>query len=324
MQKGKLVFETVLEPVSGKAVPVMQGQTLRLSQVEGGQCVDFNAFNLHNYKEHLSVGHSRFAGFQLGQGATLVGVPPRIRPMLHLAEMPPTSIGDTLGPRCNAALFERRLGFERHTNCQDTLAESIREYGLTPEDVHDSFNMFGNTHWSEDGRYWWEWSTARASDSIDLLACMDLLCVPVTCGSGDVTPVSNFYLKRIKVEVFDATDEARGVVDRVNLEYAAPKTARRLDAEGWMPIRVERELSPDPGYRPAFKSPLKTTEISVRIPEVAERLVERVTKRSDVEDREDALRRLVMSWCISHLSSGDAGDSTGAAIAGRALETLIS
>jgi uncharacterized protein YcgI (DUF1989 family) len=84
MKQGHTVFEQLLQPVSGKAVPVLSGQTLRLSQVEGGQCVDFNAFNLHNYKEHLSVGHSRFAGFHLVRGQTLVSVPPRIRPMLHL------------------------------------------------------------------------------------------------------------------------------------------------------------------------------------------------------------------------------------------------
>ena len=48
---GKERFDLVLQPISGKAVPVYAGEVLRIIQVEGEQCVDFNAFNLHDYKE---------------------------------------------------------------------------------------------------------------------------------------------------------------------------------------------------------------------------------------------------------------------------------
>jgi hypothetical protein len=56
----------------------------------------------------------------------------------------------------------------------------------------------------------------------------------------------------------------------------------------------------------------------------AARLVDHVARRDGVADREDAVRRLVMSWCINELSTGAAGDSSGAAIAQRALHSLIS
>ena len=49
---------------------------------------------------------------------------------------------DVLFPRCSAYLYESAYGFAVHTNCHDIQAEAQREYGLTPDDVHDSFNLF--------------------------------------------------------------------------------------------------------------------------------------------------------------------------------------
>src|SRR6476620_11223665 len=53
---GEKRWEHRLEPVTGKAVPVMRGEVLRISQTSGGTCADFNAFNLHDYKEFLDCG----------------------------------------------------------------------------------------------------------------------------------------------------------------------------------------------------------------------------------------------------------------------------
>ena len=47
---GPLREELVIQPVTGKAVPVYAGEVLRVSQVEGGTCVDYNAYNLSDYK----------------------------------------------------------------------------------------------------------------------------------------------------------------------------------------------------------------------------------------------------------------------------------
>ena len=59
---GKERFDLVLQPISGKAVPVYAGEVLRIIQVEGEQCVDFNAFNLHDYKERR---HPKFQSAQI-------------------------------------------------------------------------------------------------------------------------------------------------------------------------------------------------------------------------------------------------------------------
>src|ERR671929_167464 len=97
MKPGRCRFDLRLEPVSGKAVPVYKGEILRISQVAGGQCVDFNCFNLYDYKERMSVGHMRLQGFRVHQGHIAISAPPRYRPMLAITHMAQTCVTDLLG-----------------------------------------------------------------------------------------------------------------------------------------------------------------------------------------------------------------------------------
>ncbi len=137
-----------LAPVSGKGLPVYRGE-VRIAQVEGGQCVDFNAFNLHDYKEYLGVSNTRsYYGFRPKQGDLMWSVHSRNRPMYAILEMPGTCASDLLGGRCKASLtyadgFSPEA-FGVHTNCQDTPAAAVGEYRLTPDDAHDSFNLWMN------------------------------------------------------------------------------------------------------------------------------------------------------------------------------------
>jgi hypothetical protein len=48
-----------LEPGTGKAVEVPRGHVLRVEQVTGGQCADFNVFNLHDARETFHCGRTR-------------------------------------------------------------------------------------------------------------------------------------------------------------------------------------------------------------------------------------------------------------------------
>ena len=50
MSERKIIQQLVIEPGTGKALEVLRGQMLRIEQVEGAQCADFNCFNLHDYK----------------------------------------------------------------------------------------------------------------------------------------------------------------------------------------------------------------------------------------------------------------------------------
>ena len=168
-----------------------------------------------------------------------------------------------LGGRCRASLFDRR-GYGLHTNCQDTLAAAIGEYDLTPDDAHDSLNLWMNTEWDSVGRYFTLRNTGRKGDYVDLLATIDTLSVPATCGSGDVGWTSNFSLKPIRVQVFDASDETLARVEEIERHNTGFKGQRTPDEFKVNKIKADRELRRNPNYVPEFVNyPITTKRIQV-------------------------------------------------------------
>ena len=204
MSDRKPMWTRVLEPGTGKAIELLRGQILRIEQIEGGQCLDFNCFNLHDYKEYMHTGRTRtLHGLHPTKGHFMWSAPPRERALIYILE-DTAACNDVLFPRCSANLYESLFGFDVHTNCHDIQAEAQREYGLTPDDVHDSFNLFMHTGVDADGKPWIDRQRSRPGDRVDLLALEDVLAVPNICGA-DVMRTSNYSLKPVRLSVFEAT-----------------------------------------------------------------------------------------------------------------------
>ena len=256
----QLLATRILEPGTGKALELMKGQVLRIEQVEGGQCADFNCFNLHDYKEFMHVGRTRtLHGFNPGPGDFLWSAPPRERAMMFiLADT--VRANDVMFPRCSANLYESVYGFHKHTNCHDIQSEAQREYGLTPDDVHDSFNLFMNTVIAgERGRI--ERQTSKAGDHVDMLALMDLLAVPNVCGA-DIMRTSNFSLKPLKAEIYAASER-----DLASVPALADWSTQRKPADFRQPtIKADRPLKRDTDYVPQFtNAPLVSQDYAVEL-----------------------------------------------------------
>jgi len=283
MSERELIAQWTLQPGTGKAVEVLAGQVLRIEQVEGGQCVDFNAFNLHDYKEFMHCGRTRTVhGFNPTVGTFLWSAPPRERAMYYLLA---DTVGrnDVLFPRCSAYVYESTYGFQSHTNCHDIQAEAQREYGLTPDDVHDSFNFFMATEVQAGGAVLISRQDTRPGDHVELLALIDTLAVPNVCGA-DVMRTSNFFLKPVKVQVLRATAEDLAKVP------ALPARARQRTPGDFLnsTIKADRELRRDARYEPKFlNTPLTVTDVAV-----------------ELDDEEIALLR---RYEYSHLYRGDLG-----------------
>ncbi len=248
MSERKLIEQYTLEPTTGRGVPLLRGQVLRVTQVGKGQCLDFNAFNLHDYKEFFHCGRTRHMhGLNPTKGDHLWSAPPRDRPMLTIIE-------DTVGtndvnyPRCSAFLFEYQFGYDgqpAHSNCHDILAESIREWGLTPDDVHDSFNGFMHTG-AKNGRLFVDRMIAAEGDYIELLAQIDTLVAPICCGA-DVYPTSNYELKQLHISIFEGSD-----ADHVHLLDEKYTHQRRVSEFKLQTIKADRPLYRDPDYKPEW------------------------------------------------------------------------
>src|SRR5947207_1718410 len=272
-----ILFEDVLEPGTGKAIELLQGQILRIEQVEGGQCADFNCFNLHDYKEFMHCGRTRTVhGFHPTAGTFMWSAPPRERAMLYILE---DSVGrnDVLFPRCSAYVYEAAYGFAVHTNCHDIQAEAQREYGLTPDDVHDSFNLFMCTAVDMDGRATIARQSSKPGDHVDLLALMDVLAVPNVCGA-DVMRTSNFSLKPVRLSVFDATEDDLAKVPKIPTlrSQRTPRDFRNPH------IKADRALRRDPAYRPEFaNTPIEITDLPVPL-SAEEHAMLAALKRSEI------------------------------------------
>jgi uncharacterized protein YcgI (DUF1989 family) len=293
-------LDHVLEPGSGKAVEVRRGEVIRVEQLEGGQCADFNAFNLHDYREFFHTGRTRVLhGMFPTTGDMLWSAPPRERPMFTiLADT--AGINDISFPRCTGVLFEYAWGYETHTNCQDILAEAEREYGLTPDDVHDSFNLWMNTKIDPDsGRLSVDRNTSQAGDYVELIAHFDCLAVVSVCGA-DVFNTSNFSLKPLRLAVREATSDERA-------QWLLPETRRFANqrvVEDFKvkEIRTERGLSRDPAYVadwPGF--PIGTTSVEVELSDDEYRQLVALRLERDFGATDgDVLRHAFFTWCLDH------------------------
>ena len=297
MKKGAKRLDIELPPVTGKAVPVYKGEVLQITQVEGGQCVDFNCFNLRDYKEHMSVGHIRRQGLRFVEGHIIWSAPPRLSPMMYGLKIPETCVTDVLAARCSAQMFELLFGIEKHTNCTDTFAEAIGEYGLTPDDIHDSLNMWMFTGLSEDGRATYHWNSGVPEEPVELLAMMDVLAVPIVCGSGDILPTSNFTLKPISIQVYEKSSESDEQVADLEGEYRSLRSQKSLDQFRTRDIKVDRELHQIPNYEPKFVNyPLVFDEVEIGFSEQDFKDLEYIRQNNFPGTDEEVVLASVMSW----------------------------
>jgi uncharacterized protein len=298
---GACRFDLTLTPVSGKAVPLRRGEVIRITQVEGGQCVDFNAFGLHDYKEYMDVSMTRpLIGFRAKTGDLIFSNPPRMRPLLGILYMSPTCVTDLLGRMCNAVLFEAGYGFALHTNCQDTMAQAIAEYGLLPEDTHHSLNLWMDTEWDSTGRWFMTRNSGQPGDHVDLLAVYDLLVAVAICGAGDVSHSSNFWFKPIQIQVFEGSRETQVLAEKVREKSGMFRNQNR---PGSGQIRSERKLSPAPGFEPEFIDyPMRTHTVEVHLTRNEFTVAEKLVRSGYGNDVEDVVRRAFVSWYLQHRS----------------------
>lgn len=299
---GRARLSHSIEPIEGRAVPVRRGETLRIEQLGGETCVDFNAFNLDDYKETLSCGFTRSSqSFDPRRGELIWTNAPRGRPMFAILAMSSSCELDITGHRCNRVYQDLGWGLTQHANCQDTLAEAIREYGLTPDDVHDSFNMWMATTVDEDGRRQFRWNPGRPGDRVELLAMFDLLAVTAICGSGELVGINNYKYEPIRIEVLAASAETEALVDQVTARWGRRPSQVTSDDLAAVPVRSERRLQRDESYAARFRPAPRAVEVEVELSAAERRLLAELLATGVYGETEgEAVRAAFMRWCNSN------------------------
>jgi uncharacterized protein YcgI (DUF1989 family) len=173
----------------GKVALLSADQRITVINTHGTQVIDTWAFNAHDLGEHMSMAHSRSFNSRIYPAVGDSMVSNRRRPMLTIVEDSSPGVHDTLLCACNRQIYQE-LGIETyHRNCEDNLAEALREVGLSITDTPNPLNLFMNTPVVADGSIDRRPPVSKPGDYIVLRAEMDLVIAFSACPQ-DVTPIN--------------------------------------------------------------------------------------------------------------------------------------
>jgi uncharacterized protein YcgI (DUF1989 family) len=100
---------------------------------------------------------------------------------------------------CSVEIFQKMHGVAGyHPNCVDNLAKSVAPYGISPDGLGDTMNVFMNVRIDSDGKTKVEPPLSKAGDCIDFRAETNLVVGITACASEQT---NNGRLKPIRVEV---------------------------------------------------------------------------------------------------------------------------
>ena len=188
-----------LEPQTGIAFTVRQGQIIRIIDVEGEQVSDLVCFAQQDMEEYLSSGHTIDYNGKIHLSKDDVLYSNRSNPML-------TILTDRVGKHnflyvpCSQEMFRLTYGVtEAHPNCLDNLVANLEPFGVKASQISTAFNVFMNIVLSEAGEITIQPPLSRAGDCIDLRAEMDLVVGVTACSAG---ACNNYRCTSIDVEIY--------------------------------------------------------------------------------------------------------------------------
>ncbi len=188
-----------LDPQTGIGFTLDKGRRLRIIDPRGEQVSDLVAFAQADAGEWLSSGRSiDYANtIYLTTGHVLYSN--RSRPMFTLLE---DRVGrhDFLLTPCSPETFQIIYdNHDPHPSCFMNLATNLAPFGIAPDQIPTTFNVFMNVLVAPSGELTIGPPTSKAGDYLDLRAEMDLI-VGVTACSAEMS--NNYLFKPIDVEIY--------------------------------------------------------------------------------------------------------------------------
>jgi len=207
-----------LEPQTGLALAIATGQLLRIIDPLGEQVSDLVSFSLEDTGEWLSSGRTiDYANtIYLTAGHTLYSN--RSRPMWTIVE---DMVGrhDFLLTPCSADTFRIIYGTTgHHPSCFDNLASALASFGIAPDSIPTTFNVFMNVEVAPSGELRILPPRSRAGDYLLLRAEMDMI-VGVTACSAELS--NNGTFKPIDVELLLADESGMPASEETRSARAA-------------------------------------------------------------------------------------------------------
>jgi uncharacterized protein YcgI (DUF1989 family) len=176
-----------------------KGERLKIVDIEGEQVSDLICFNGNDKKEYLSSGRTIDYAETIFLTTGHAFYSNRSNVMFSIIE---DTVGrhDFLLTPCSADTFRIIYGHEHpHRGCFGNLCEALEEYGIEPDDIPITFNVFMHvTVDGETGKVDVKPPKSKAGDFIIIEAEMDLI-VGLTACSAEMS--NNYSFKPIGYEV---------------------------------------------------------------------------------------------------------------------------
>ena len=210
----KIVYDYILPPKTGCLAFVAPGEMLRITDLAGLQVVDMAVFNRDNPRDKLSTSYSRtrykpapgekfVPRDKLLPGDILLSTicTPLMRIRADHAER--TGVHDVHHRMCNAALYEY-YGHPGRRGCHEVIADLMKPFGLLPEDIPDTMDLFMNYHHDCSKGHWIiEPGITRAGDFIEFEAICDCIVALSNCPMDVIVPVNGPTLSPVHVQVME-------------------------------------------------------------------------------------------------------------------------
>ena len=195
-----------LEPQTGAAFLLEKGKRLRVVDPKGEQVSDLVAFAVEDKREWLSSGRSLDYANSIYLTTDHVLYSNRSRPMFTILA---DDVGrhDFLLTPCSIETFRIIYNHQGdHPSCFGNLAKNLGSFGIEPDEIPTTFNIFMNVDVLPSGELKIGPPRSKAGDSIVLRAEMDLI-VGLTACSAEMS--NNYSFKPIDYEILPATESGK-------------------------------------------------------------------------------------------------------------------
>lgn len=198
-----LISESLIPKKTARAFRLLRGQVLRIIAVEGKQVGDLYLLNTDDPRERFSAVFSAAANDRSTRKASaLFSGPPYFRPMV-LIENDAHGV-HWLGGRCNAPLYES-MGAPGHANCHDNIVAALAPLGIQAHEIPiDTFNIFMNVQYSDDGSFHFRPPVIERGDFVDFRATINLTVAVSACpNEGELRgEINDGIAKSLKIEIY--------------------------------------------------------------------------------------------------------------------------
>ncbi len=172
-----------IAPQSGRSFKIQRGQVLRVVDPMGEQVSDLFAFDEYDHGCWLSSGRSLDYASRIYLTTGDILYANNSKPMFTIIE-DTVGLHDFLLTPCSQEMFEILYKHKgHHPSCFENLFNSLKEHGITEQQISTAFNIFMNVKVDPQGKITVGVPTSKAGDHIDLRAEMDMVCGLTACSA---------------------------------------------------------------------------------------------------------------------------------------------